>query len=119
MLTGRNFRGFQSRCDKGWRRPSEAVSVARSGTLPAGVLEGADGFGLKAHSAPTCLDNSPTVILKQVCLFVSRHRICRGFWQIVLQKSQNAARLNFRQTTRQVSTADRCSLKRPLQLRDL
>ena len=55
---------------------SEAVSVARSGTLPAGVLEGADGFGLKAHSAPTYLDNSPTVILKQVCLFVSRH----SFW---------------------------------------
>src|SRR5258707_13957683 len=77
MLTGRNSSGFQQRCDKGCCRTSEAVSVARSGTLPAGVLEGADGFGLKAHSAPTCLDNSPTVILKQVCLFVSRHRICR------------------------------------------
>src|SRR3974390_977543 len=54
---------------------SEAVSVARSGTLPAGVLEGADGFGLKAHGAPTFPDTPPTVILKQDCLFVSR--ICR------------------------------------------
>src|SRR6202142_1789444 len=54
MLTGRNFSGFQQRCDKGCCRMSEAVSVARSGTLPAGVLEGADGFGLKAHSTPTC-----------------------------------------------------------------
>src|SRR5262249_10831090 len=32
-------------------------------------LKGADGFGLKAHGAPSCLDNS---ILKQVCRFVSR-----------------------------------------------
>jgi hypothetical protein len=58
---------------------SGAVSVAGSGTLPAGVLEGADGFGLKARGPPTCLDNSPTVILMQVCPFVSRHRICRLF----------------------------------------
>ena len=65
MLTGRNSSGLQQRCDKGCCRMSEAVSVARSGTLPAGVLEGADGFGLKAHGAPTCLDNSPTVHLSK------------------------------------------------------
>jgi hypothetical protein len=34
------------------------------------------------------------------------------FWQIVLQKSQNAVRLNFRQTPNQAATVDRCSLKR-------
>lgn len=31
---------------------------------------------------------------------------------IVLQKSQNAVQLNFRQTTKQAATVDRCSLKR-------
>jgi hypothetical protein len=45
----RNFSGFQRRCDKGRCRMSDAVSAARSGTLAVGVLEGADGFGLKAH----------------------------------------------------------------------
>jgi hypothetical protein len=35
--------------------------------------------------------------------------VARG---ILLQKSQNAARLNFRQTTKQAATADRCSFKR-------
>jgi hypothetical protein len=34
------------------------------------------------------------------------------YWQIVLQKSQNAARLNFRQRTKQAVIVDRCSLKR-------
>jgi len=34
------------------------------------------------------------------------------FWQIVLQKSQNAVRLNLRSTTKQAATVDRCSLKR-------
>jgi len=55
----RNFSSFQQRCDKGCCRMSEAVSIARSGTLPAGVLKGADGFGFKAHGAPTYLDLRP------------------------------------------------------------
>jgi len=33
-------------------------------------------------------------------------------WQILLQKSQNAVRLIFGQTTKQAANADRCSLKR-------
>jgi len=33
-------------------------------------------------------------------------------WRIVLQKSQNAVRLIFRQTTKQAAIVDRCSLKR-------
>src|ERR1700752_265778 len=49
MLTGRNFSGFQQRPNVGRCRMSKAVYVARSSALPAGVLEGADRFGLKAH----------------------------------------------------------------------
>jgi hypothetical protein len=65
MLTGRNFSGFQQRCDEGCCRVSETASVAGSGALPAGMLKGADGFGLKAHGAPTCLDNSAYVVLSK------------------------------------------------------
>jgi hypothetical protein len=34
------------------------------------------------------------------------------FWQIVLQKSQNAVRLNFRQRTKQAVIVDRCRFNR-------
>src|SRR3977135_3098184 len=34
------------------------------------------------------------------------------YWQILLQKSQNAERLIFRERTKQAAIADRCSLKR-------
>jgi hypothetical protein len=33
-------------------------------------------------------------------------------WQIVLQNSQNDVRPNFRKTSKQAATVDRCSLKR-------
>src|SRR5262245_51760821 len=49
MLTGRNFSGFQQRPNVGRCRMSKAVYVARSSALPAGMLKGTDGFGLKAH----------------------------------------------------------------------
>jgi hypothetical protein len=35
-----------------------------------------------------------------------------AYWQILLQKSQNAERLIFRERTKQAAIADRCSLKR-------
>jgi hypothetical protein len=34
------------------------------------------------------------------------------FWRIVLQKSQNAVRLNFRQRTKQAVIVDRCRFDR-------
>src|ERR1700758_5468233 len=52
MLTGRKFSGFQQRFNVGRRGMSKTASVARSGTLPAGMLKGADGLGFKAHKSP-------------------------------------------------------------------
>jgi hypothetical protein len=86
---------------------SEAASVARSGTLPAGVLEGADRFGLKAHSAPTCLDDSPTLTLKQVRLFVSRRRIsrlCAGFCRQGHENYATGPHLSSGRTLQEVSS---------------
>jgi len=46
MLSTRDFSGCQQRRDEGRCRMRESACVARSRTLPAGVLKGADGFGL-------------------------------------------------------------------------
>src|SRR5712664_2464416 len=49
ILTGRNFSGFQQRCNVGRSRMSKAFSIATSGPLPAGMLKGADGLWFKAQ----------------------------------------------------------------------
>jgi len=68
MLAGRNFGGFQQRCDKVCRRVSETVSVARSGTLPAGVLKRTNGFRWKAHNGTNLLRQFATKAGLPVCV---------------------------------------------------
>jgi hypothetical protein len=56
-------------------------------------------FTLNCAGMPTCLGGY--------------HRPANvGHWQIMLQKSQNAVRLNFRQRTKQAAIVDLCRFKR-------
>ncbi|MGB6399810.1 MAG: hypothetical protein WBF73_29640 [Bradyrhizobium sp.] len=76
-------------------------------TVKAAKVECSQEHSLAGVEEGSPLTQSPSLEATLLCF-----RPTDRFWRIVLQKSQNAVRLNFRQRTKQAAIVDRCRFKR-------